>query len=133
VQNASTSGAVGTTNGIVGQDITISGSFGKVENIAVALNDSAFTIAAEITSREPETGVTADAITEVNLAVTTSGTVSFDVFTGVGATTGATIDATRETITAQVGSDLDDSALVSEINKKSGKTGKGLMFLEWLK
>jgi hypothetical protein len=74
-------------------------------------------------SREPETGVTADAITEVNLAVTTSGTVSFDVFTGDGATTGATIDATRETITAQVGSDLDYSALVSEINKKSGTTG----------
>ncbi len=123
MQNASTSGAVGTTNGIVGQDITISGSFGKVENIAVALNDSAFTIAAEITSREPETGVTADAITEVNLAVTTSGTVSFDIFTGDGATTGSTIDATRETITAQVGSDLDYSALVSEINKKSGTTG----------
>jgi len=123
-QNATTSGNVGTTNGIVAQDLTISGSFGSVDDIAVKLNDSAFTIAAEITSREPETGVTADAITEVNLGATTSGTVSFDIFTGNGSTAaGAAVDSTRETITAQVGADLDYSSVVSEINKKSGTTG----------
>jgi len=127
VQTATTSGAttVTTTNGIIAQDLTISGSFGSVSNVKIGLNDSAFAVAAEITSREPETGVTADAITEVNLAKTvTSGTVSFDIFTGNGSTVaGATVDSTRETITAQIGADFDYSSVVSEINKKSGTTG----------
>ncbi len=119
VQNSTTSGNVGTVNGVAAQDLTISGSFGKVTDVGVKINDSAFTIAAAITEREPETGVTADAITEVNLAATTSGTVSFDIFTGNGSDT----DSTKETISAQVGADLDYSSVVSEINKKSGSTG----------
>jgi len=119
VQPASASGSVGTSNGMAAQSLTISGTFGKIDNLSVALNDSAFEVAAEITSRESETGVTADAITELRLSDVASGTISFDVFTGDGTSS----DATRETISAQVGSDLDYSALVSEINKKTGTTG----------
>jgi len=113
---------VSGNNSIAVQTLTVSGSFGKVTDIDVTVGDSAFTIAAEITSREPETGVTADAITETQLSGIASGTVSFDIFTGAGGTT----DGTKATISAQVtgasGSE-DYSALVSEINKKSGTTG----------
>ncbi len=122
VQSATTSGGVGATNGIAEQTLTISGSFGKISNLSVNTNDSAFTVASEITSREAETGVTADAITEVELSSISSGTMSFDIFSGDGSAT----DSTRETISAQVsgaaGSE-DYSSLVSEINKKSGTTG----------
>jgi len=121
VQPAAADTAI-TANGMEGQTLTISGSFGKIENLTIVANDSAFTVAAAITAREAETGVKADAITELNLAApTVAGTVSFDIFTGDGAITG-TIDSTRETITAQVETD-DYSALVSEINKKAGTTG----------
>lgn len=125
VQAAVASGTttpVGTTNGIVAQDVTISGTFGKVDDIKILVNDSAFEIAANITGREPETGVTADAITEVRLesgSGTTSGTVSFDIFTGDGGDN----DGTKETISAQIGADGDLSSMVSEINKRSGTTG----------
>jgi len=106
-------------NGVKAQNLTISGTFGKITDLAIAKNDSAFDIAAEITSREAETGVTADAITEVKLSTLASGTISFDIFTGDGTAT----DSTRETISAQIGADNDLGALVSEINKKSGTTG----------
>jgi len=122
VQDATTSGSVGTANGVGAQTLTISGAFGKVDDLAVNQNDSAFTVAAEITSREDETGVTADAITEVKMEGIASGTVSFDLFTGDGSST----DGTKATISAQVtgvsGSE-DYSALVSAINKQSGTTG----------
>jgi len=125
VQAATTSGTVGTANGIGTQELTISGGFGKIESpnaLTINANDSAFTIAAEITSREDETGVTADAITEVKMSTIASGTISFDLFTGDGSNT----DGTKETISAQVTGEAgseDYSALVSAINKKSGSTG----------
>ena len=106
-------------NGVGAQELTISGTFGKIDDLAISENDSAFEIAAEITSRESETGVTADAITEVELGALVSGTISFDIFTGDGELT----DSTRETVSAQIGSDGDLSSLVSEINKKAGTTG----------
>jgi len=127
VQAATASGnaGVGTTNGIAAQTLTISGGFGKIDDLGVDANDSAFTIASEITSREDETGVTADAITELKMegdtagSAISSGTVSFDVFTGDGSSS----DGTKATISAQVPEDQDLSSLVSAINKKSGTTG----------
>jgi len=111
-------------NGVGGQTLTISGTFGKVTDLDITANDSAFEIAAAITGRESETGVTADAITEVQLKggdsnAFASGTISFDVFTGDGGDS----DGTRETISAQIPEGGDLSSLVSEINKKSGTTG----------
>jgi len=119
VQNATTSGSVGSANGIGAQTLTVNGSFGKITDLNIAQNDSAFTIAAEITSRESETGVTADALTELKMSGIAAGTVSFDLFTGDGSSS----DSSRETVSAQVGTDLDYSSVVSEINKKSGTTG----------
>jgi len=122
VQAAAGSGTVGTTNGVGAQTLTITGSFGEIKDLTVNANDSAFDIAAEVTSREDETGVTADAITEVKLEGIASGTVSFDLFTGDGSST----DGTKATVSAQVtgaaGSE-DYSSLVAEINKKAGTTG----------
>lgn len=122
VQAAAASGSVGSANGMGAQTLTISGSFGKIDDLDITANDSAFSVANAITAREPETGVTADAITEVELSGAASGTISFDLFTGDGTSS----DSTRETISAQIsgaaGSE-DYSALVSEINKKSGSTG----------
>jgi len=118
-----TSTPVGTSNGIVAQTLTISGTFGKINDLAITANDSAFEIAADITSREDETGVTADAITELHLGTVGtpmgSGTISFDIFTGNGGDS----DGTTETVSAQVPTGGDFSALVSEINKRSGTTG----------
>ena len=120
VQAATTSATVPVTNGIIAQDLTISGTFGKVNDIKLTADDSAFTVAAAITSREPETGVTADALTEVNFAAASaSGTVSFDLFTGDGTDS----DSTKVTISAQIATDKDYSSVVSEINKKSGSSG----------
>jgi len=116
---------VATDNGVGDQTLTVSGTFGKVTDLNINANDSAFEIAAAITGRESETGVTADAITEVQLkgektgGAMASGTVSFDVFTGDGGDS----DGTRETISAQIPEGGDMSSLVSEINKKSGTTG----------
>jgi len=118
-----TTTTVGESNGIVEQVLTISGTFGKIDDLTIQDNDSAFEIAADITARESETGVTADAITEVQLGTIdtpmTSGTVSFDIFTGDGGDS----DGTKETISAQIPEDGDLSSLVSEINKRSGTTG----------
>ncbi|MCK4841125.1 MAG: flagellin [Methylococcales bacterium] len=114
-------------NTIGAQDISISGSFGSigagtlpaVDPVTVVAGDSAFDIAAEITSREPETGVTADAVTELTVSSgITDGTISFDIYTGDGTAT----DSTRKTISAQV-TTTDLSSLVSEINKQAGSTG----------
>ena len=122
VQAPATSGTVGTTNGVAAQTLEINGSLGKIENLGVLQNASAFDVAASITGREAETGVTADAVTEINIAGNTaasSGTVSFDIFTG----NGGSDDTTRKTVTAEISSTGDMSALASEINKKSGTTG----------
>ena len=129
VQTATTSGTVGTTNGIAAQTLTINGSFGKIDDLDIALNSSAFDVAAAITAREAETGVTADAITEINLdavdggqtsgGTAGAGTVTFDLFTGDGSAS----DTTKVTITADISSTGDMSGLASEINKKSGTSG----------
>jgi len=120
VQTAA-SGAV-SLNGILDQTLTISGSLGKVDDLSVAANTSAFDIAAAITSREAESGVTASAINEINLSAGSSGTVSFDLYTGDG----SAADSTKVTVTATVGASgtlTSFDELASEINKKSGTTG----------
>jgi len=122
VQTGTGSGTVGTTNGVEAQTLNISGGFGEIKDLTVNKDDSAFTIAAAITSREDETGVTADAITEVKMEGIASGSLSFDLFTGDGSNT----DGTKATVSAQItgasGSE-DFSSLVSAINKQSGTTG----------
>ncbi len=111
-----------SANGIAAQTLTISGSLGKVDDLSVAANTSAFDIAASITAREAESGVTASAINEINLSAASSGTVSFDLYTGDGSAS----DSTKVTVTATVGASGTLTAfdeLASEINKKSGTTG----------
>ena len=122
VQASTTSGTVGTANGVATQTLTISGSLGKIDDLVVASNASAFDVASAITSREAESGVTAGAVTEINITGNTaasSGTVSFDIFTGDGGSD----DTTRKTVTAEISSTGDMAALASEINTKSGTTG----------
>lgn len=106
-------------NTINAQNLSINGQLGQVNDIVVASGDSAFDVAAAITNREAETGVTADAMTEVTLSSLGSGTVSFDLFyhsNKVGS-------STFKTISAQVDENGGASGLVTEINKQAGSTG----------
>jgi len=116
VQTASSGTA---TNGVGSGTLTINGQFGKITNLTIDTNDSAFDMAAEITNRSDETGVTADAITELKMSGIASGAISFEIFSGDGTTT----DGTVASISSNIGADKDYSGLVSEINKKSGTTG----------
>lgn len=113
-----------SANGVGAQTLTISGSLGKVDDLSVTANTSAFNVAAQITAREADSGVTASAINEIQLSAATSGSVSFDLYTGDGSAS----DSTKVTVTAAISAKTDGSqyeALASEINKKSGTTGIG--------
>lgn len=100
------------TNGIASQTVTVSGAFGS-EDVSVAANASAKTIAEAVNSVTEETGVTADAVTYAKISgVTASGTLSFDL-------QGSNSDAV--TVSANIGTDL--SELAKSINDVSGQTG----------
>jgi len=105
---------VSGNNTIAAQTLSVSGTAGSFTDLAVGVGSSAFDIAAAITAREAETGVTADATNEATLAsVSADGTISFTLGSSGGDT--ATVSATVTT--------TDMTALATEINKKTGSTG----------
>jgi len=108
---------VPVANTITAQTLTVSGPLGAVNDINVLAGASAFDIAAQISTREGETSVTADASNELTLStITNPGTVSFDLSTSNSTGT--------KTITAQVtNAPQDYSSLVTEINRQAGTTG----------
>jgi flagellin len=92
-------------NGVVGGAFSINGT----STAAIAANDSAKAIETEINAIRTDTGVTADAKTQAQLAITAVGTMSFDL-------NGTTISANNSDLT-------DLSELAEAINAVSGDTG----------
>ncbi|MBD1390852.1 flagellin [Neiella sp. HB171785] len=107
-------------NGVDGGDITITSS-GASDTITVAANESAGDIAGKINSNAVETGVKANARTQIDItgftALTDGSTLSFDL---VGANDGTNQE---KTIIATVGANGNIETLANEINKVSGDTG----------
>jgi len=107
---ANSSGAALST--ISAQTLTLSSSTGNAD-VVVAVNASAFDVAASINAAEASTSVTASASTTATLdGLEQDGTVSFKLGSG----------STLATISAAV-TTTDLSALVTEINKTTGTSG----------
>ena len=104
--------ALAANNGIDAQTLTISGFRGS-STAAVLANATVETVAASVNAIEASTGVSATAITKVQIGnLTHAGTVSFTLG---GSSTKA--------ISATVSSTSDLTALRDEINSVSGTTG----------
>ena len=105
------------TNTIGAQTLTISGPLGSINDLIVLGGASAFDVAAQISAREGETSVTADASNELILSgISNDGTVSFELSTSNSS--GTKIISAQVTKTPQ-----DYSDLVTEINRQAGTTG----------
>ena len=99
-------------NTIAAQNLTVSGTLGS-SLVAVALGDSAYTIANNVNAKEGSTGVTARAYNTAQLkTLSAAGTVTLTLGSG----------STTSTVSAAV-TTTDLSALSTEINKVSGTTG----------
>jgi flagellin len=101
-------------NGIVAQNLTVTGSVGS-STVAVSDGQSAKSIADAVNGVSASTGVTAHARTKAELTTASTGTFSFSL---VGNTSGGTAQ-----ISAQVNDPSDLSGLADAINAKSGQTG----------
>ena len=101
-------------NAVAAQNLTVSGTTGTAA-VAVSADASARDIAAVVNGASASTGVTATARTEATIdGLSAAGTVSFDLF-------GA--NSSGVTISANVVSTSDLSALSSAINAKASSTG----------
>ncbi|APW41587.1 flagellin [Rhodoferax saidenbachensis] len=112
---ASTATAFGA-NGVTAGNIDISGYVGTA-SAAVALNDTAKTIAATINGKTASTGVTADARTEATVTFGTAGAYTLNLRSD---------NSTNQTITFSLTSVATSDGLstaVSAINDQSAKTG----------
>ena len=129
-QNASSAGAGASTpvsvtittaapnNGVTAGAVTINGAIGAT-SIAVAANDSAKTIAANLNTIKGSTGVTATARTDVKLAV---GSVSGGSFTLSLRSENTTVETMSFNLLPGMAADRLSPA-VAAINEKSAKTG----------
>ncbi len=102
-------------NGVAAGSLTIDGSFGSAQ-ITVNAEDSAEKIASAVNAASDSTGVTAQAVNYVQLEsfAASGGNFSVDL---VGS------NSTAVSVTAQIDSDGDVSALSDAINAVSGETG----------
>jgi len=112
-------GSASANNNAGNTSLVMNGNFNDAaftKTVAIATGDSAAQIESAVNALTAETGITADAITEVEMGtLSVAGTVSFSLY-GKDASTAQTISATV--------SDKDDlSALVSSINDKTSQTG----------
>ena len=116
-QGVSTASSGVGSNGVGAGAVTVNGYLGS-KSVAVAANDTAKAVAANINTIKADTGVTATARTDVQLG-------------GFGATGSYTLNLTSDnttavsvsfTLTSTTGSDRL-SAAVSAINEQSAKTG----------
>lgn len=100
-----------------GQTITISGNQTS-EDVIVGDSDSASTIASLVNEKSEETGVEAEAVTNLKISdVSSAGSISFTL---VGSNTGT---GEGVTISAVVEDSDDLSAIVSSINDNAAETG----------
>ena len=102
----------GATQSIAGDDLTVSGHLGS-STIAVTAADSAKDVAALINAKTGNTGVSASAVTKLEVSnLGAAGTVSFTLTGNASAS-----------ISASIASTTDLHSLVDAINQKSGVTG----------
>jgi len=102
-----------TTNNVVAQTLTVSGSLGS-DTVSVANSASAKTIADSINNKSSATGVGASAVTYAKLTVAATGGQSFDL---------SGKNTTGETISANITSTSDLTELADAINAKTAETG----------
>jgi flagellin len=101
-------------NNVAAQSLTISGTTGTAA-VTVGADATARDVAALVNAQSATTGVTASARTEATIdGLSAAGTVSFDLYGANG---------TGETISANVVSTSDLSALSEAINSKAATTG----------
>jgi flagellin len=101
-------------NGVVGQDLTVSGTTGTAL-VTIGGNASAKAIAEAVNAESATTGVTATARTETTIgSLSAAGTVSFKLYGS---------NSTGVDISANVVSTSDLSALSDAINAKASSTG----------
>lgn len=105
-----------TASAVAAGTLTIKGNQEEID-VAVAAGDSAKDIAEAVNEKKTDTGVEAEAETNVKFDTADSGAVSFDL---VGSNTGS---GEAVTISAVLTKGGELSALVSAINDNSGATG----------
>jgi len=110
--------ATGTTNNVVGDDLTIAGPLG-ISTATIDAGMSAAEIASAVNGEEGSTGVSASASNTIVIDNVATGTISFTL-TSEQATN---IIGSAGTITAVVTDTNDLSALRDAINAESSKTG----------
>ena len=117
--SASYAAIASATNSVSSGTLTINGSVGSATG-AIASGDSAKNIAATVNVLTAKTGVTARAVTQSELKVTSTGAVVFELRgQNTTATAGATISYSASTTAGA--SDL--AGLAAAINDKAGTTG----------
>jgi len=114
---------IGTTTTVAAAaTVTVAGVGGSADYTTTA-TDTAKSIAAGINKLSADTGVTASAVTEVNLDLTAGGTFKFDL---VGDNTGgAASDTATISFTVEAGADSSTALAtgINAINAQSAKTG----------
>lgn len=117
-------------NTVTAGTLRIGGSLGNAD-VKVAANDSARTIAAAVNDKTAETGVTAQARTQLELKVSATGSISFNL-KGQNVTTSATGGTITQdvkisyNVVASATDNTDDDALAglaATINSYTGTTG----------
>jgi flagellin len=103
-----------TTNHVVAQTMTVSGSLGT-DTVTVSDSNTAKTIAESVNNKTSSTGVTASAVTYAKLQIGATGAQSFQLF--------GKNESTGEVISANVTSTSDLTELADAINAKAAETG----------
>jgi flagellin len=110
--------ATTTANGVVGDDLTISGPLG-IGTATIDANMSAAEIASAVNTITGDTGVTASASNSVVIDTVATGTISFTLTSEQS----GTVIGSAGTISAVVTDSNDLSTLRDAINAESSKTG----------
>ena len=111
---ATLAATAGGANGVAGQNLTVAGENGS-KVVAITAGWTAETIASKINDVSGDTGVEAKAISKADFALGAAGSISFKLGSGSGSPT--------QTISADVTSNTDLTAVVKAINDVAGKTG----------
>ena len=110
--------ATGTTNNVVGDDLTIAGPLG-ISTATINAGMSAAEIASAVNGEEGSTGVSASASNSIVIDAVSTGTISFTL----SSEQATNIIGSAGTITAVVTDSNDLAALRDAINAESSKTG----------
>lgn len=120
---SSASASTGGINNVTSGTMTVNGSLGTA-SVSVAANQSARDIAAAVNDKTADTGVTARASTQVNLSVTATGAVAFELRGQNSGASGTDKVDISYAVTATGSAGKDDlNGLASVINSYTGSTG----------